>query len=430
MKRICFFIVAIFCATSLFAQGEPAKYMATIANFKKFYNADIPDSISKDFSPEMLAALPGDKFKTTTQQLKAQLGPLVSAEFQKYSAPLAIYKATFQNAVFTLNISLNDKDQIIGLVLTPYQEPVKTAAKLDPSLTESSILLKTLTGTIAGTLTTPANITGKIPVVLIIAGSGATDRDGNTPGAGVITNSYKMIAEALGKDNIASLRYDKRMVGESATGQKEDNLRFDDYVDDAIGLVNLLKEDKRFSKVIVLGHSEGSLIGILTTVSAEGNVNAFISVAGLGRRGDEVIKEQLKAQPAYIAAGFEKVLDSLKRGAIQKKVDPSLYAIARPSIQNYLLSWFKFEPKEELRKVKVPVLIIQGNTDLQVTLVDAANLKKAKSSATYTIVPNMNHILKEAPIDREKNMATYKQPELPLKPEFVTGLLDFIHGLK
>jgi pimeloyl-ACP methyl ester carboxylesterase len=430
MKRICFFIVAIFCATSLFAQGEPAKYMATIANFKKFYNADIPDSISKDFSPEMLAALPGDKFKTTTQQLKAQLGPLVSAEFQKYSAPLAIYKATFQNAVFTLNISLNDKDQIIGLVLTPYQEPVKTAAKLDPSLTESSILLKTLTGTIAGTLTTPANITGKIPVVLIIAGSGATDRDGNTPGAGVITNSYKMIAEALGKDNIASLRYDKRMVGESATGQKEDNLRFDDYVDDAIGLVNLLKEDKRFSKVIVLGHSEGSLIGILTTVSAEGNVNAFISVAGLGRRGDEVIKEQLKAQPAYIAAGFEKVLDSLKRGAIQKKVDPSLYAIARPSIQNYLLSWFKFEPKEELRKVKVPVLIIQGNTDLQVTLVDATNLKKAKSSATYTIVPNMNHILKEAPIDREKNMATYKQPELPLKPEFVTGLLDFIHGLK
>jgi pimeloyl-ACP methyl ester carboxylesterase len=430
MKRICFFIVAIFCVTSLFAQGEPAKYITTITKFKKFYNANIPDSISKDFSPEMLSALPGDKFKTTTEQLKAQLGPLVSADFQKYSAPLAVYKATFQNGIFTLNLSLNDKGQIIGLVLTPYQEPVITSAKLDPSLTESPVLLKTLTGTIAGTLTTPTNITGKIPVVLIIAGSGATDRDGNTPGAGVITNSYKMIAEALGKDNIASLRYDKRMIGESATGQREENLRFDDYVDDAIGLVNLLKEDKRFSKVIVLGHSEGSLVGMLTTVAAEGGVNAFISVAGAGRRADEIIKDQLKAQPAYIAAGFEKVLDSLKRGAIQKKVDPALYAIARPSIQNYLLSWFKFEPKEELRKVKVPILIIQGTTDLQVTLIDATNLKKARSAATFVLVPNMNHVLKEAPMDREKNMATYKQPELPLKPEFVAGVLDFIHGLK
>ncbi len=427
--RIFLFIIAVFFASNLFAQAEPAKYAAATIKFKKFYNADIPDSISKDFSPEMLAAVPADKFKTTTTQLRAQLGQLVNTEFQKYSPGLGVYKASFQNAVFTLNLSLNDKDQIAGLVLTAYQQPVNTK-KLDPSLTESPVLLKTLTGTIAGTLTTPANLTGKIPVVLIIAGSGPTDRDGNTPGAGVITNSYKLIAEALGKDNIASLRYDKRMVGESATGQKEDNLRFDDYVDDALGLVNLLKEDQRFSKVIVLGHSEGSLVGILTTVAAEGNVSAFISVAGMGRRGDEIIKEQLKAQPAYISEGFEKVLDSLKRGKIQKKVDPSLYALARPSIQNFLMSMFKFEPKEEMRKVKVPVLIVQGSTDLQVGLTDATNLKKAKSAATLLIVPNMNHVLKEAPIDREKNMATYKQPELPLKPEFVTGVLEFIHGLK
>ncbi|MES2378006.1 MAG: alpha/beta hydrolase [Bacteroidota bacterium] len=428
MKRICFFIVAVFCVTALFAQGEPAKYRTTITNFKKFYNANIPDSISKDFSPEMLAAVPADKFRLTTQQLSAQLGPLVSTELKQYSAPLAVYKATFQNGIFGLNISLNNKGQFTGLLLTPYKEP--SATKLDPTLTESPVLLKTLTGTIAGTLTTPTNLTGKIPVVLIIAGSGPTDRDGNTQSMGAIPNTYKMIAEALGKDNIASLRYDKRMVGESATGQKEENLRFDDYVDDAIGLVNLLKEDKRFSKVIVLGHSEGSLVGMLTTIAAEGNVNAFISVAGAGRRANEVIKEQLKAQPAYVTEGFEKVLDSLKIGKIQKKVDPSLYALARPSIQNYLMSWFKFEPKEELRKVKVPVLIIQGSTDIQVGIADATNLKKAKSAATYIIVPGMNHVLKEAPIDREKNIATYKQPELPLKPEFVASVLDFIHGLK
>ncbi|MFD2147860.1 alpha/beta hydrolase [Mucilaginibacter antarcticus] len=164
--------------------------------------------------------------------------------------------------------------------------------KLDPTLSESPVALKTLSGTIAGTLTIPKNTNGKIPVVLIIAGSGPVDRDGNSAKLNLATNTYKLIAEALGKDGIASLRYDKRMVGESAIGQKEENLRFDDYVDDAIGLINLLKDDQRFSKVIVLGHSEGSLVGMLAAASTVGNTNAFISVAGAGRRADRVLRSK------------------------------------------------------------------------------------------------------------------------------------------
>lgn len=424
MKRICFFTLAIFFAVKLFAQAEPVKYMAAAGQFKKFYNANLPDSISANFSPEFKADLPIDKFNASTKQLRAQLGTLLQTEFFSYNSSLATYKATFQNGVFLLNLALNNKDQITGLKLAPYQE----VAKIDPSLTESPVSLKTFSGTIYGTITTPKTLNGKIPVVLIIAGSGPIDRNGNSPN--LVTNDYKLIAEALGKDAIASLRYDKRMVGESVGTEKEESLRFDDYVDDAIGMINLLKEDKRFSKVIVLGHSEGSLVGILASISSEGSTNAFISVAGAGRRADDILTEQMKSQPTYMSEGFKKILDSLAVGKVQKKVDPSLYFIARPSIQNYLRSWCKFDPQQEIKKLRIPILIVQGSTDLQVPVTDAEKLKKAKSAATLTIIHGMNHVFKEAPIDKDKNMATYNQPELPLKPEFVSSVLDFIHGLK
>ncbi|HTH83465.1 MAG TPA: alpha/beta hydrolase [Mucilaginibacter sp.] len=429
MKKIIFFVLTICVAAELFAQAEPHEYLNATARFKKFYNASKPDSIFTNFSEAMKKALPEDKFRSSTLQLRNQLGSLQKTELIKYNSPLAVYKATFQNGTFLLNVSLNNKNELMGLVLSPYQETDKSAQiKMDPSLTESPVLLKTLAGTISGTLTVPNNASGKIPVVLIIAGSGPVDRNGNSAKLGLQTNDYLLMAEALGKNGIASLRYDKRMVGESTTIGKEDNLRFDDYVDDAIGLINLLKEDKRFSKIIVMGHSEGSLIGILATNASEGNVNAFISLEGAGRPAEDVLKEQMKSQPEYLANGFQTILDSLRRGKLQKNVDPALYFIARPSIQMYLMSWCRFDPQKEIKQLKIPVLIVQGTSDLQVKMIDADKLKKGKSSATLTVIHGMNHVLKDAPDDKDKNLATYNQPNLPLKPELVTAVIDFIKG--
>ncbi|MDB5029301.1 alpha/beta hydrolase [Mucilaginibacter sp.] len=430
MKKIAFFLLTILFTVKIFAQAEPPKYMVTAIQFKKFYNANSPDSISKDFSPEMMATLPADKFKTTTTQLRGQLGQLLKTEFLKYNNPLAVYKATFQNGTFLLNISLNNKDQIIGLVLTPYQESAKIDAGIDPSITESPILLKTLSGTISGTLAVPKDAKDKFPVVLIIAGSGPVDRNGNSVKLNLATNDYKLMAEALGKSGIASLRYDKRMVGESPGSGKESELRFDDYVDDAIGLINLLKDDARFSKIIVMGHSEGSLVGMLAARATETSVNAFISLAGAGRPAEEVLTEQMKSQPQYLADGFKKIMDSLRHGKVQKSVDPSLYFIIRPSIQMYVMSWCRFDPQKEIKKLKIPTLIVQGTTDLQVTLEDADKLKKGKSTSILTIIHGMNHVLKDAPADKTQNLATYNQPDLPLKPELVTSVIDFVKGVK
>lgn len=432
MKKV-FFLVLITClAGKLFAQTPPANYATAVNKFKQLYNNNHPDSVYSMFGPEMMKALTIVDFRNTTTQLKAQLGSLAQTDFTSYEVPIAHYKATFQKGVFQLNVSLNADNKFTGLSLTPYTAPATTGAAApvsntiptDPSLTESPVTVKTLLGSISGTLAMPKDANSKVPLVLIIAGSGPTDRDGNSPKLGLHANIYKMIANELGKKGIASLRYDKRLVGQSTTSIKENEIRFEDYVEDAAALLNMVTADERFSKVIILGHSEGSLVGMMA--ASDEPIKGFISVAGAGDSADKILTEQMKSQPAFISDGFNRMLDSLKRGKTTDNIDPALYFIARPSIQKYLMSWFRYNPQREIRKVKVPILIIQGTTDLQVTVGDAEKLKKAKSDAILTIIPNMNHVLKEAPADKEKNKETYNQPDLPLKPEFVTAIITFI----
>src|ERR1700761_7997431 len=155
---------------------------------------------------------------------------------------------------------------------------------------ETPITYKNLSGNINGTLTMPENVTGKIPVVLIIADIGPTDRNGNNEQAGIHGNTYKLLAEGLSKSGIASVRYDKRMVGQSKTGNKPEDLRFDDYVDDAVGLIDMLSDDQRFSKVVVLGHGEGSLVSMLA--ARDQPAKMVISVNATSEQGDKFITEQ------------------------------------------------------------------------------------------------------------------------------------------
>jgi len=425
MRNFIFFMLMMFCAITVSAQTEPANYATAVSKFKLFYNNNQPDSVFAMFSPEMKAALPIDNFTATTKQLRSQLGNLVSTKFIQYSVPIGEYEATFQNGVFMLNIGLNDKNQFTGLRLTPPAAKPAAAIAPDPSVTESSIVLKTLSGTIYGTLAMPNDAKGKVPVVLIIAGSGPTDRDGNGPL--INTNTYKLLAYALGKAGIASVRYDKRMIGQSVGTQKEKDLRFEDYSDDAVGFINMLSDDDRFSKVIVAGHSEGSLIGMLACHDEP--VKGFISLAGAGEPAEKILTEQMKSQPGYASEGLKKVLDSLKRGKINPDVDPSLYSLLRPSIQMYIMSWCRYDPTVEIRKVKCPILIVQGTTDMQVSVDNATKLKSAKSSAILLLVRGMSHILKDGPPEREANLATYKDPTLPLNTEMVTGVIDFINKL-
>jgi hypothetical protein len=295
------------------------------------------------------------------------------------------------------------------------------------ALSESPITLKTLSGSIIGTLAMPKNASGKIPVVIIIADAGPTDRNGNNPQLDINDNTYKLLAEGLGKSGIASVRYDKRMVGESKTTNKLEELRFDDYVDDAVGLIGMLSDDQRFSKIIILGHGEGALVGMLA--SRDQPVKAFISVNATSEQGDKFMIEQLKSKPQYIQDEFKTLLDSMKRGKTIDNIDPALYFIASPPRQKYLISYCRYPPLRIIKIVKVPIMFIQGTTDIQISVADAEKFKKIKSEATLTVIPGMNHILKEAPADKDQNLATYSKPDLPLKPELVPDIVGFINKL-
>jgi pimeloyl-ACP methyl ester carboxylesterase len=287
---------------------------------------------------------------------------------------------------------------------------------------EQIVLLKTPTGDIEGTLLVPALNPTKT-AVLIIAGSGPTDRDGNNPS--MKNNSLKMLASALNKQGIATLRYDKRGIGKSRTaGPVEVNLRFDHYVNDAIGWVSYLKQEAKFTNIMVIGHSEGSLIGMIA--AQDNRVKKFVSVAGVGQPADKIIREQLKNQPPSLSIQINSILDDFVKGKTVENTPPQLASIFRSSVQPYMISWFKYDPQKEIAKLKIPVMIIQGTTDIQVTTEDANRLYKAQPKAKLVVIEGMNHIMKPAPSDRQMNMITYTQPDLPLKEELVEQLVPFL----
>jgi len=295
----------------------------------------------------------------------------------------------------------------------------------DSAFTETPLVLHTANGDIFGTLTLPKNFT-KGQVALIIAGSGPTDRNGNNP---LMKNeSLKLLAYGLAANNIASLRYDKRGIAESKNAAKtEADLRFEDYINDAKDWIRLLKKDKRFSKVMVIGHSEGSLIGM---VAANQLADAYVSVAGAGRSADKVLKEQLEKQPQKIKDLAFPVIDSLVLGKTVSNVDPMLFSLFRPSVQPYIISWFRYDPQMEIRKLSIPVLIVQGTNDIQVSTEDAQLLAKANGHAQLVLVEGMNHIFKTVEGDRNSNIATYSNPSLPVSEKLVSSIVSFMKTLK
>jgi pimeloyl-ACP methyl ester carboxylesterase len=287
--------------------------------------------------------------------------------------------------------------------------------------------LKTATGTLYGTLELPSG-EGPFPIALIVPGSGPIDRNGNEMRLGVHTDCYKLLAAALAHNSIASLRYDKRGIAESAqAGQSESKLRLSDYVQDAAAWGRQLRADRHFSTLTVIGHSEGSLIGMLAAhdIHAAG----FVSIAGAGEPVPVLLRRQLKPKlPADLYAKATSIITSLEHGKTVAKVPAALQALFGPSVQPYLISWFHYDPRQEIAKLTMPVLIVQGKRDLQVDVADARALAKAGPPATkLVLIPKMNHVLKDVGRSRDDNMAAYKNPNLPIDPVLVGALDKFIH---
>ena len=278
-----------------------------------------------------------------------------------------------------------------------------------------------------GSLITPAGARPG-PAVLLIAGSGPTDRDGNSIAASVKPANLKLIAEALAAGGVRSLRYDKRGVGKSALAMvREADLRFTTYVDDAATFARFLKAQPKVTCVILLGHSEGALIAALAARKVP--TCGVIEVSGIGRPLGVVLREQLTAQhlPPALMSQVDTALSELEHGRTIANI-PGLESLFRPSVQPYLISQVSLDPTQALAAVKAPVLILQGDNDLQVQVEDAQRLHAARPDAKLVILPGMNHILRTAPADRAGNIATYADPNRPLAPGLMPAILAFVRS--
>jgi len=302
-----------------------------------------------------------------------------------------------------------------------------TVQAATPSVLQRPIDLDVAGGQLHGTLLLPRS-NEPVPVVLMISGSGPTDRDGNNPEGGR-NDSLKKLAVLLARNHIASVRFDKRGVasGRPVTPDERD-LSVEAYVADAVAWGRKLKADPRFGPLIILGHSEGALIASLAAQPA--GAAAVISLSGSGRPLADVLNEQIAERlPADLQPRSRQIIERLSAGQRDEDVPAPLHVLFRPSVQPYLISLLRQAPAAAFAKVQVPALIVQGRNDIQVNEADAQALKAAKPDAQLALIDGMNHVLRIVAMDLKAQLASYKNPALPLSDELGRVLVDFIHGL-
>ncbi|MEA3065257.1 MAG: uncharacterized protein QOJ27_1709 [Sphingomonadales bacterium] len=282
-------------------------------------------------------------------------------------------------------------------------------------------------GALRGTMLRPA---GAAALVLIIPGSGPTDRDGNSP-LGVAAAPYRQLAEGLAARGIATVRIDKRGMFGSASATADANaVTIADYADDVHGWVKAVRSHTGARCVWLLGHSEGGLVALAAAQRPDG-ICGLILVAAPGRKVGTVMREQLRANPANAPLLDEAMaaIDSLEAGRRVEAaaLHPALQPLFAPQVQGFVISLFSYDPAELVGRVGKPVLIVQGQRDLQVAEADARRLAAADPRAKLVLLPGVNHVLKAvASDDRAANLATYADPALPIAPSVVGTIADFI----
>lgn len=309
--------------------------------------------------------------------------------------------------------------------LVVYRSSAQTTEAIQYKITQPANVDLTLTGT----LTIPAGSPKNRSVVLIVGGTGPIDRDGNSP-YGLTGNTYKLLADSLVMQGLAVARYDKRFSGpgraDALTKLPQPPLP-DDYISDAVGFIRLLRADGRFRQVIVAGHDEGSLVGMLAARQA--GANKFISLAGAGRNLADLLRDRLMPAtgPADVRQELLSLLDSLRTGQTVHPQSVQLKAQFTLRAQPAYRAWMQLDPVDALKAFGGPVLIIQAGNDTQLSPIDAERLRTARPDAAFTLFDQMTHQLKNyAGSSLIGNRQTYNQPALPVTPGFAAVIAQFV----
>lgn len=303
----------------------------------------------------------------------------------------------------------------------------QTADTVPPAAAlESPFAFKSGALQLGGTLTVPRSAAKPVPVVVIIAGSGPTDRNGNSL-MGIRPNSYAQLAWRLAERGIASLRYDKRVLPGTLGSVDISRLTLEDFAADARAAADSLAHDARFSRVILLGHSEGSALAMLAA-RAGPPVAGVISVSGFGRPLRTVLREQLARQfDSTTLVRYDSAMAQYLRGETPRDVPQEVAVLFVPMNQTFMRSLAAFDPAAALRAVRQPVLIVQGGRDLQIRVADAELLHGARPDADLVVVPLANHVLKEASdTTLVSQIGTYQNPAIPIMPRVSEAIADWI----
>jgi len=290
---------------------------------------------------------------------------------------------------------------------------------------ETDIRIPTKSAIIKGTLLTPI-LNKKIPLVIIIPGSGPTDRNGNN--TSMKNNSLKFLAEELTKNNIATYRFDKSVLSLTKSDTtKIKSLTFNTFINEAKSVIEYFKNTKNYSKIIVAGHSQGSLVGM---IAANNIADAFISLEGAGRPINEILIEQIEKQAPFLKDETTRVLNELKKKKLVSDFNPMLTSLFNKKVQPFLISWIQYNPQYEISKLNIPILIIQGTKDLQVKVEDAKLLHKSNDKSKLQLIENMNHLFKKIKGDINENMLSYTNPNLPVMKELINPIITFIKNIE
>lgn len=267
------------------------------------------------------------------------------------------------------------------------------------------------------------------PAVLILPEAGA-DRNGNAADKEVKSDVYRELAHDLAAKGIASVRIDKRGVGQSARAvAREEDLRFETYVDDAVTWIKFLQAQPHVGCVAVYGHSESALVAALAAKKVK--VCAIIEAAGASRPFAAVLAAQLKT--AFDANRLTKedydaairTLDQLAAGKPVASPPAKLNSLFRPSVQPYLISWLNLNPVEAL-KTNTPVLILQGSSDFELNSDDPRRLSASPKNVRVVMVPGADHDLKL----KAANAKSAPDAARPLAPQVAASIQTFLDSLR
>ncbi|MDS1136614.1 alpha/beta hydrolase [Nitratireductor indicus] len=266
-------------------------------------------------------------------------------------------------------------------------------------------------------------------VLVIVPGSGPTDRNGNSSLPGLASNAYRFLAEDLAARGVASLRIDKRgFFGSAGALADANDVTIEAYAEDARRWVD--RAAGLAPCVWIAGHSEGGLVALVAAQKPPESLCGLILISTSGRPTGQLLIEQLQANPANapLMPEIKSVVDDLEAGRPRdpESLSPVLQSFFSRGLQRYMIDLFSYDPAIIADAWKGSVLIVQGDADMQVKLQDAELLAKSMPQAQRVDLAGGTHMLKEEVPGNP--MATYSDPSLPLHPQLVPAIVNFLEA--